>query len=173
MRLYGREDQLQAKVRGQAMFGFKKESSKAYQAGLEENAVTWQFGYYKFLNDNREKLLLGNADREKSIIAAMTNWMFRFGDYGPKVAEDPSLKTSVENAFDRMKLAFTDENKIAELTLAIIVAAAAQDVPLLIFKSHFDALHKLGLVMKGINIHGLQERLAEEHRDYYYYTLTH
>jgi len=94
--------------------------------------------------------------------------MFRFGDYGPKIFEDPSLKPAVESAFQRIKSVLADEN-LVEFTLAAIVAAAAQDVPMSIFKSHFDTLHKLGLVMKGINIYGAEERLVEEHRPFYYY----
>jgi hypothetical protein len=132
-------------------------------------ALNWQLGFYKLLDDNRERLGLGKAQRDKFVIGAMANWMFRFGDYGPKIFEDPSLKPAVESAFQRIKSVLADEDLVVELTLAAIVAAAAQDVPIWIFKSHFDTLHKLGLVMKGINIYGAEERLVEEHRPFYYY----
>ena len=138
-------------------------------ARLEEDATTWQIGFYTLLNGNREQLRLGNGKTDDFIVAAMANWMFRFGDYGPRILEDPSLKPAVEGTFKSVKRLLTDEDMVVELTLGIIVAAAAQNVPMAVFKPHFDTLHELGLVMKGINIYGAEKRLSEEHRAYYYY----
>ena len=91
------------------------------------------------------------------IVTAIVNWMFRFGDYGPKVSEDPSLKPIVENTLKNVRHALTDEGQTVELTAAVIISAAAQNVPMTVFQSHFDKLHELGLVMKKINIMGLRK----------------
>lgn len=150
-------------------FGFGKRTAQKYRAALIDDASTWQFGFCDFLDDNRENLLLGTTKRDGFIVPAMANWVFRFGDYGPRVAEDPSLKAAVDNAFKNVRRIPTDEDRTVELTLAVIVAAAAQDVPMTTFKAHFDNLQELGLVMNRINIHWVEDRLAEDHRPYYYY----
>ncbi|MGH6682707.1 MAG: hypothetical protein ACRECA_02080 [Pseudolabrys sp.] len=151
------------------MFGFRKRNVQKYSAGLIDDAVTWQTGFYKILDDNRGTLLLGTTKRDGFIIAAMANWVFRFGDYGPKISEDPSLKPVVDGGLKNIRRLPVDEDRTAELTLAVIIAAAAQNVPMTTFKMHFDELHDLGIVMKRINIHGLENKLADEHKPYYFY----
>ncbi len=151
------------------MFGFGKRSIQGYRDALIDDANTWQLGFYKFCDGNRKYLLLGMTEVDAAIIAAMANWMFRFGNYDPKVSEDPSLRLAVDEAFKNVRRIPTDENRTVELTAAVIIAAAAQDVPMARFKAHFDRLHALGLVTKRVNIHGIESRLAQEHRPYYYY----
>ena len=97
-------------------------------------------------------------------LTAVINWMFRFGDYGPKVSQDPTLKPAVDDTLKNIHRALADEERIIELTLATIVAAAAQEVPLAVFRDHFDKLHGFGLVEKGINIYGTEQRLSATHK---------
>jgi hypothetical protein len=151
------------------MFGSRKKSIAKYQTALIDDATTWQFGFAGLLKDNRNWLLLPNTGRDPAIFAGMANWMFRFGDYGPKCEEDPSLKSEVDGAFQNFHRLPADEDRAAELTLALIIAAAAQDVPMATFKTHFDKLCGLGVVMNRINISGFEQRLAEHHKPYYYY----
>ena len=100
---------------------------------------------------------------------AIVNWIFLFGDYGPKVREMPSLKAYVDSHIGNVSKLFPSDNDKVEMTLAVIVAAAAQNTPMGTFKAHFDRLLQLNLVMRRVNIYAADKLLQPEHKAYYYY----
>src|SRR5208337_383944 len=111
------------------MFGFRRGSAEKYRKTLTDDAETWQFGFWKLVCDNRAALLLGTSEQDELVLAAMSNWVFLFGEYGPKIKEQPSLKPSVDDALYMLRCIIDLELSV-EFTLAIIIAAAAQDLPI-------------------------------------------
>lgn len=142
--------------------------TQKYRATLKDDALSWQVGFWRFICDNHAALLLGTSERDKVVLAAMSNWVFLFGEYGPKIKEQPSLKPAVDDALDLLRC-IIDLDLSVEFTLAIIIAAAAQDIHIDKFKLHFDKLYELVVITRAINIYGLEARLAQEHRQYYYH----
>jgi hypothetical protein len=133
------------------MFGFGKGARKKYQDQLEELAQTWQAGFYKRLSDQHQIVVpTTNEHNANIIVAAITNWVFLFGDYGPKVAGNPALKPTVDAALLNCARALGNEDDLAEITQAVIIAAAAQNTPMPIFRTHFDRLAALGIVKRNI-----------------------
>lgn len=136
------------------MFGFGKGSQQEYQEDLTGLAHKWQLGIYKKLF-NQHKIITPNATEVDVgfIVAGITNWVFRFGDYGPKVAENPAIKPRVDALLQHCARLLGNEDDIAEITLAVIIAAAAQNVPMAVFATHFDKLAALGIVKRNINLY--------------------
>jgi hypothetical protein len=160
------------------MFGLGKGVRKKYQDQLEELAQTWQMGVYKRLSDQYQIVVpTTNEDNARIIVAAITNWVFRFGDYGPKVAGNPALKPNVDAALPNCARALGNEDDLAEITLAVIIAAAAQNTPMPMFTTNFDKLAALGIVKRNINLYvpmgsrpvHIGEFLRGQHREYYRY----
>lgn len=150
------------------MFGLRKAKARDYRATLKNDALNWQMGFWKKFRDNLAALQLGENERDIAITGAMSNWIFLFGYYGPKVKEQPELEPLVKSALHLLPRSLNEDERV-ELTAAVIIAAAAQDIPIDKFGSHFNKLHELGIVMRAINIYGLEGRLADEHRQYYYH----
>ena len=160
------------------MFGLGKGARKKYQDQLEEMAQTWQMGVYRRLSDQYQIVVpTTNEDNARIIVAAITNWVFRFGDYGPKVAANPALKLNVDAALPNCARALSNEDDLSEITLAVIIAAAAQNTPMPMFTAHFDKLASLGIVKRNLNLYvpmgsrpvHIHEFLRGQHREYYHY----
>jgi hypothetical protein len=151
---------------------------REYQKQLAELAENSQFGVCMRLSDEDKTMApKENDDVAGFVVTAIANWIFLFGDYGPKVAGDHALKARVDAALPRCASALGNEDDIAEITLGVIIAAAAQNIPMPIFRSHFDKLAALGIVKKNINLNvpvdnrpmHLDEFLLGPHKDYYHY----
>jgi hypothetical protein len=83
----------------------------------------------------------------------------------------------VDAALPRCAPVLGSEDDIAEMTLAVIIAAAAQNVPMPMFTAHFDKLVALGIVKRNINLYvpvgnrsmHIDRFLRGQHQDYYHY----
>ena len=153
------------------MLGFKKRRQEKYLERLRARADTWKMGLWNRLQNNATTLF---PDAEKSphtpiIIGGIINWVFGFGDYGPKIKEFPHLRVPIDTKLGEISKRIFDEDMKVEMTAAVIIAAAAQTVPMERYKSHFDKLLSLGIVMEHINIPLIDQMLRNEHKPYYYY----
>jgi len=160
------------------MFGLGKRSQEKYQNQLEEFAKSCQFGFFIGLRDKQQIIVPDANDSVAGIIvAAITNWIFRFGDYGPKIYEDPALKPLVDAALAHCARVLGNEDDIVEMTVAVIIAAAAQNIQMPMFTAHFDKLAALGIVKKNINLYvplgnrpvHIDRFLRGQHQGYYHY----
>ncbi len=150
------------------MFGFGKRGRKRYIEGLIGDAQNWQVGFYGLFKNSGTVIIGGDADMAAKIAAGMANWIFRFGDCGPNEHVIPDFRSKVQESLPKIAKILTEDNKV-EMTAGVMISAAAQDIPMDIFKAHFGNLHRLNLVMRGINIYEIDKKLWWEHKPYYHY----
>lgn len=153
------------------MFGFKRRNEQQYREGLTDTGQRWQVRFAMNLVQPMTRIIseVGLKVDPEFICAAISNWVFRFGDYGPWVAAHPDMKAGVDACLARTSEAMTNDDAKVEITAAFIICAAAQKIPTKKYRAHFEKVADLGIIMRGINIFGLEDELRGDHRVYYYY----
>lgn len=153
------------------MFGFGKFNEQTHRESLEKASNNVMWGFYAGLKDASSRIVSPGQAEDGQIIAGVANWIFRFGDYGPKAQDMSSLKPVIDEALKKAKTSFKNEDERIEMTYGVIASAAAQDIPMPAYKAHFDRLLELGLVINRVNIPRLEKLLSKagRHLPYYYY----
>ena len=88
------------------MFGFGKFNERAHREDLEKTSNNVMWGFYAGLKDASSRIAPPSQAGDGTIIAGVANWVFRFGDYGPKAQGVSSLRHAIDEALKKAKTSF-------------------------------------------------------------------
>src|SRR4051794_27599336 len=99
------------------MFGFGgKGKQQRDREALEKMANAMMFGFVDLINEKAPWVgLSGDREKDGTVVAAMANWVFRFGDYGPKAVGPSPIKTAATEALNKARVVFTNDNLRVEM----------------------------------------------------------
>ena len=147
------------------MFGWSKNEREAKLRGKSLDAAdSLQFYFFQHFERSYEQQY---GDQSTIIAAGLSNFIFRFGDLGPKFAGNSSDSVLVMGALEEAFMHVQEDDRRQAMSAGVILAGAGQQIPLPKFREHLELLWRQALVDVGPITPDIRSYMATA--DYVYY----